>query len=1063
MLQWQINPFLLGICMRLLSRLHARLDLRPNEGRPVLLLVTLSFSQGLALVMADTASTALFLSALGAAALPGVYLAAAVVVPLVGASIGWLGQRMPTERLAVSSFLALAVLMLLLWGGSTFGAWVFFLLLLWYRVFNAISGVIFWGLAGRLLNLRQAKRLYGVIGSGENVARVLGYAIIPLLVALVGVANLLALACVGMIGALASAIVLRRMASNIQVAQSAVNPERTRSAGGIKALRANPYILRILILIALSTWAFSTLDLTFAGQVQLHFSDTKMLANFLAGVSLLMSVLRLLGRPLLTGRLIGRYGVVLGLLTQPLALALGALLLFAGTIGGGPALIFWMVVAIRLSDSTINTILARPALQILFQPLPATQRLAVQSVADGVVAPLALGTVGLAGLFLRNTPLSVLALLLLGVGLIWAFVARRVGRSYLSALGQRLSRRIGLGSGADLTNPAALALVRQALDSAHTGDVLYAIDLLSQQLPAALEQARSTLLTHADPGVRRTMLGLISAGRVPADQSELAALLKIEPNLGTRAALIRAICAAAEAEAIDTVTPYIDDPAPEICRSALFGLLHHGGIAGILAGGQRLLHLAGSPAPEERILAATIVGDLGLVEFFQPLRGLFADPDPAVRRAVVLAAGQIRNTRLVGYQIAALADPSTAAAAARSLERTGPIALPALTAAFAAALPEKIRIATILGRIGGESAIVTLRGAVGHPDAALRSAACAGLAACGFHASGADRSLLRAQIRTEAMYAAWLLAASADLNGTPAELLTEAITLDIQRCCERILHLLAISSDAQAIATARTNLAQGTEDRRAYAIEIIDVLLPPDLKPAVLPLFDDIPAAQRLQRLRAIFPQPTLAPAERLRQLITDTRMPASTWARATALHSAAARNVALTLDPAELAATLVMVDRVIALRNVRLFATTPSEILAGMAERLTPLQLPPETPIFTQGEPGHTLFMLVAGAVRISSGGQTLNIMREGAVLGEMTVLVPAPRRISAETIVPTTLLCLDRSDLDAVFDERPELTRSLIQSLTRDLRSNVATLAALRAQRDQAIRSSDNTLAVR
>jgi Cyclic nucleotide-binding domain/HEAT repeats len=555
----------------------------------------------------------------------------------------------------------------------------------------------------------------------------------------------------------------------------------------------------------------------------------------------------------------------------------------------------------------------------------------------------------------------------------------------------------------------------------------------------------------------------ISAGRLSADQSELAALLKIESDLSTRAVLIRALCAAAEAEAIDTVTPYIYDPAPEICRSALFGLLHHGGIVGILAGGQRLLHLAGSPSPEDRILASTIVGDLGLVEFFQPLRGLFADPDPAVRRAVVLAAGQIKNTRLVGYQIAALADPSTAAAS-RSLERTGPIALPALTAAFAAAaLPEKIRIATILGRISGEPAIATLRGAVGHPNAELRSAACAGLVACGSHASGADRALIRAQIRTETMYAAWLLAASADLNSTPAELLIEAITIDIQRCCERILHLLAISSDAQAISTARTNLAQGTDDRRAYAIEIIDVLLPPDLKPAVLPLFDDLTASQRLQRLRAIFPQPTLAPAERLRQLITDTRMPIGTWARSTALHSAAASNVALTHDSAELAATLVMVDRVIALRNVRLFAATPSEILAGIAERLALLHLPPGTPIFAQGELGHTLFMLVAGAVRISSGGQTLNIMREGEVLGVMTVLVPAPRRISAETITPTTLLCLDRSDLDAVFDERPELTRSLIQSLTRDLRSNVATLAALRTQRDQAIQSADTVMAVR
>jgi len=75
--------------------------------------------------------------------------------------------------------------------------------------------------------------------------------------------------------------------------------------------------------------------------------------------------------------------------------------------------------------------------------------------------------------------------------------------------------------------------------------------------------------------------------------------------------------------------------------------------------------------------------------------------------------------------------------------------------------------------------------------------------------------------------------------------------------------------------------------------------------------------------------------------------------------------------------------------------------------------------------------------------------------MLGEITVLVPAPRLISAEVIALTTLLRLDYGDLDAIFDERPELTLSLIKTLTRNLRSNVTTLAALRSQRDQALQA--------
>lgn len=1045
--------------MGLRSRVYAGLDLRQTEGRPVLLLVALSFSQGLAMVMAETAANALFLSVLGAAALPGVYLAAAVVIPLVGASVGWLGQRISAERLALGTFLSLTILLLLFWAGTSLGSWVYVLLLLWCRIFSAVSGVVFWSLTGRLLDLRQTKRLYGAIGSGENIARVIGLALVPLLVARVGVTNLLGLASAGLIGAIAATIALRRMAATapppamIRAAAAAPRP-----AAGVRAVLADRHSVWILALIGVSTWAFSALDLVFAGQVQIHFRDPAALANFLAGIGLLISIVRLLGRPLLTGPLIARYGVVIALLIGPVLLGLGALLLLAVALGGGPASIFWMVVLLRLSDSAINTVVSRPALQILFQPLPAAQRLTAQSVGDGVIAPLALGSVGLMGLLLHQAPMATVAPILLVVAIVWALVARLVGRSYLSALGQRLSRRVGLGHGADLTDPAALTMVRQALHSPHPGDVLYAIELLSQQLPSALEPARQTLLGHADPAVRRTTLGLIGAGRIPATSDDLVAALAIEPDSATRAATIRALCAVAESDAIDTVARYIDDPDPEIRRGVLVGLLHHCGIAGILTGGQRLLQLASSPLPGDRILAATILGELGVFEFFQPLRALFADDDPAVRRAVLLAAGQIKSARLVGYQIVALADHSTAAAASVSLERTGTIALPALTAAFAVAVPPvQLLIATVLGKIGGDSAVAALRPAADHPDAALRGAVYAGLVACGYRAAGAERTRLRAQIRAEAMHAAWLLAASTELASSAGDVLTDAIAVDIQRCSNRILNLIACTADPQAVATARANLDQGIDDRRAYAIEIIDVLLPPDLKPAVLPLFDDLTVAQRLQRLRALFPQPALAPAARLAQIIDDPHYPVGSWTRACAIHRAFATATATARSIDSTGTTIITVERVIALRSVPLFAATPSEVLASIADRLRSIDLAPETPIFGQGDVGDALFIVVAGAVRIFTDGRTLNRMGEGDVFGEMAVLSAVPRVASATTIGATTLLRLDRADLDALIDERPELTRSLIRTLARNLRSNVAELASLRAGRVDGPRSAD------
>lgn len=1013
----------------------------------MLLLTALSFCLGWTLVLVDTAAMALFLSTLGAAALPGVYLGAAVAVPLAGVAVGWLGQRLLPERLAAGALLLFGGLLVLLWAGSAVSPWAFFALLLWYRAFNALAGVLFWGVAGRLLNLRQTKRLYGTIGSGENVARVLGYALVPLLIAWLGVANLLALAAIGLAGALAIAVALGRLTSHVRPAAPATPPGRPISLDRLKGLLANPYPLLILAIIALSSWAFSTLDLAFATQLEQRFSDAEQLAGFLAGLALILSVARLVGRPLLTGPLLGRYGIAMGLLAQPVVMVAGMALVLAG-LAAGPAAVFWLVAAIRLLDSALSTVLSRPTLQVLLQPLPAGQRLATQSFADGVVSPLALGAIGLVGLSLNAAGVAVLAALALALGIVWAVVAAQARRAYLRALGRSLTRRFSAGDADSFADPAALALVRRALDSPHRGEVLYAIELLAARMPVALVQARPALLAHPDPVVRRATLGLVAAGSLAGDQAELERLLASEADVPTRAAAISALCTTGEADAVEAVAPYVDDPAPEVRRAAMVGLLRHGGIVGILAAGPRLVALVGSLDPGERILAAGIAGELGSPDYFQPLRPLFADPSRAVRRAVLIAAGQVRSARLVPRQLEALADPGTAAAAAYSLELTGAVAIPALVDAFAETTgPARVAIAGILGRVGGEQARATLRAAIGHPDPELRLAVYKGLEACGFTAARAEQPRVRAELLREAGEAAWLLAAAADLDAATDALLAEALAVDLGQCRARILHLLAFLGDAQAVAAARASLAQGAPEQRAYAVEIIDVLLPAAQKPAVLILFDDLTPAVQLQRLRAYVPQPALGRAARLAELAGDTALPVGLWARACARYSLAlARHNGA--GPPDHGGEVAAVGRVAALRGAELFAGTPGATLAELAERMVAMEVPAGATIFAQGDVGDALYIVVAGAVRIFVGAQTLNTMGPGQVFGEMAVLDPAPRVASAQALEVTRLLRLDRRDLEAIFDERPEVMRPILRTITRNLRANVATLADLRVR---------------
>ena len=52
-------------------------------------------------------------------------------------------------------------------------SWVALGLAIWNSVVGVLTGLVFWGLAGRVFDVRQAKRLFGLVGSGEAVAGVI--------------------------------------------------------------------------------------------------------------------------------------------------------------------------------------------------------------------------------------------------------------------------------------------------------------------------------------------------------------------------------------------------------------------------------------------------------------------------------------------------------------------------------------------------------------------------------------------------------------------------------------------------------------------------------------------------------------------------------------------------------------------------------------------------------------------------------------------------------------------------------------------------------------------------
>jgi CRP-like cAMP-binding protein len=82
-------------------------------------------------------------------------------------------------------------------------------------------------------------------------------------------------------------------------------------------------------------------------------------------------------------------------------------------------------------------------------------------------------------------------------------------------------------------------------------------------------------------------------------------------------------------------------------------------------------------------------------------------------------------------------------------------------------------------------------------------------------------------------------------------------------------------------------------------------------------------------------------------------------------------------------------------------------------------------------------LFAVVKGSVRVHRGDRTLVELGPGATVGELAVLMPAPRAASVTALEPTLVLRVDKTVLDELLVDWPELAHGVITELVSRLRA--------------------------
>jgi CRP-like cAMP-binding protein len=144
----------------------------------------------------------------------------------------------------------------------------------------------------------------------------------------------------------------------------------------------------------------------------------------------------------------------------------------------------------------------------------------------------------------------------------------------------------------------------------------------------------------------------------------------------------------------------------------------------------------------------------------------------------------------------------------------------------------------------------------------------------------------------------------------------------------------------------------------------------------------------------------------------------------------------------------LSRIEKVLILKTVDIFAETPDDVLADIAALLHEVDVLAGAAIFAQGDPGTSMYIIVAGEVRVHDETAVLNHLYTRDVFGEMALLDPEPRVASVTAVTATQLLRLDQEPFYELMDERNEVARGVIRVLTRRLRARVRDLSAARAQ---------------
>lgn len=936
-------------------------------------------------------------------------------------------------------------------------------LMVGYRAIYLLTSLEFWGLSALVFDVRQSRRIFGIIGSGDLPAKAIGALLAVLIHSSYSLYILLWVAS----GAFLLAYVMQSLTfryTNVpdhhavkKRISSTTNPALIdRMFGGSWLVF---YLCMGMVFVSA---AAIFIEYSFFFNVKHKYHDQGDVMQYIGYLLSLAFGAATLIKLLLSSRVIDRFGLRNVLIFLPIATIVASLgLYFASFLTTEEVVLLNMFSGLYIFFEITRKTTYDPVFLVMFQPLFLHQRLKAHTLAKGFYEPLGMAITGIITLVAYFNHLHLAAGSFLFITVLAAaglyFLVKAYGH-YLLALKNALSKRF-LSENDLVFQQNAESVIVKNLDSRTPSDVLFALNWLTIHQPEALNSQYEKLLNHSSDAVRQQTLQILAQQGVPYDPEKLYERAR-QDEVPIHRKLYGLIACQQSGISESLVRKIVNSEDLNLAAGGIIGCLKSNHFQDLAEGTLKALAESGEPQKQEAALA--IIQEVA-DPVYQPFveKCLRSDSAILVDKAIAVAAA-LPSPELAQRLHALTADRTFDKQSVLALLQSGEPGIPWIRKINEDGQPHLIHFVALgCERYRTPQTRKILLELLGSERLRTRTAALRSLTRLdGFPASETN---LPDFLQQEFDHIYQLLGG---LDEGREEAFENSLTFEINESIRRIFYLMMLQYDSKMVENAMLNVEHTSKEKRANAIEILDNIIPRNQYLALYALLEDNTPGQKQSVLaktvcRQVVSQPLLS------YVLTGGVASFSEWTLVQAIRATPKSDGALLVPYAHHPDSLIStafaekaneidltypkntvmhqhptvgvvspLEKVMVLKRSPLFENTPENVLAAIVPIIVEESCELGEVLFEKGELGTCMYVIYSGMVEIFDGKTKLAQFGANDIFGELALLDAETRSASAVIAEDTLLFRIDQDDFYDLMEERTELLKSVLGILCKRIR---------------------------